>query len=74
MKRSAISGWRLFSMNVIRRSAGSFSSTAIFALRNSAPSMISAHSISSASGASSNPNFAATVLARNFVQLLAAGS
>ena len=35
--------------------------------------MISAHSISSASGAASKPNFAATVLARNFVQLLAVG-
>ena len=58
MKRSASSGSRLFSMKVISRSAGSFSSTAILALGNSAPSMISAHSISSASGAASKPNFA----------------
>ena len=61
-------------MNVIKRSAGSFSSTAILALGNSAPSMISAQSISSASGAGSKPNFVATVSARNLVQLFAVGS
>ena len=51
MNRSASAGSRLFSMNVISRSAGSLSSTAILALGNSAPSMISAHSTSSRSGA-----------------------
>ena len=45
-------------MKVMSRSAGSLSSTAIFASVNSAPSMISAHLISSASGAASNPNLA----------------
>ena len=51
MNRSASAGSRLFSMNVISCSAGSLSSTAIFASGNSAPSMISAQSTSSRSGA-----------------------
>ena len=74
MNRSASAGSRLFSMKVMRRSAGSFSSTAILASGKSAPSMISAQWISSASGAASKPNLAATVSARNLVQLLAFGS
>ena len=36
--------------------------------------MISAHSISSATGPVSKPNFSATVRARNRAQLLAVGS
>ncbi len=42
MNRSASAGSRLFSMKVISRSAGSFSSTAILASGKRAPSMISA--------------------------------
>ena len=68
-------GSRLFSIQVISRSAGSFSSTGIWALGNSAPSMISAHSISSATGAGVEAELRRPrCRARNLAQLLAVGS